>query len=129
MELAVFALSGSTLFWLGSVIKLKTIIIRNNNIIIIRNNNVSRKIKDHPSEANKMHLCPSSDIILKNLCPLYVPIFFSNVFFLVYIYCKLFVIIIIIYHDFFSLHQGGVVMSSQVKHTHSHQDTPLSPYT
>ena len=27
----------------------------------------------------------------------------------------------------FSLHQGGVVMSSQVKHTHSHQDTPLSP--
>ena len=29
----------------------------------------------------------------------------------------------------FSLHQGGVVMSSQVKHTHSHQDTPLSPYT
>ena len=23
----------------------------------------------------------------------------------------------------FSLHQGGVVMSSQVKHTHSHQDT------
>ena len=22
----------------------------------------------------------------------------------------------------FSLHQGGVVMSSQVKHTHSHQD-------
>ena len=29
----------------------------------------------------------------------------------------------------FSLHQGGVVMSSQVKHTHSHRDTPLSPYT
>ena len=29
----------------------------------------------------------------------------------------------------FSLHQGGVVMSSQIKHTHSHQDTPLSPYT
>ena len=29
----------------------------------------------------------------------------------------------------FFLHQGGVVMSSQVKHTHSHQDTPLSPYT
>ena len=27
----------------------------------------------------------------------------------------------------FSLHQGGVVMSSQIKHTHSHQDTPLSP--
>ena len=23
-----------------------------------------------------------------------------------------------------SLHQRGVVMSSQVKHTHSHQDTP-----
>ena len=23
----------------------------------------------------------------------------------------------------FSLHQGGVVMSSQIKHTHSHQDT------
>ena len=23
----------------------------------------------------------------------------------------------------FSLHQGEVVMSSQVKHTHSHQDT------
>ena len=23
-----------------------------------------------------------------------------------------------------SLHQGGVVMSSQIKHTHSHQDTP-----
>ena len=36
-------------------------------------------------------------------------------------------IIIIIYHDF-SLHQGGVVMSGQVKHTHSHQDIPLSPY-
>ena len=29
----------------------------------------------------------------------------------------------------FSLHQGGVVMSSQIKHSHSHQDTPLSPYT
>ena len=29
----------------------------------------------------------------------------------------------------FSLHQWGVVMSSQIKHTHSHQDTPLSPYT
>ena len=29
----------------------------------------------------------------------------------------------------FSLHQGGVVMSSQIKHTHSHQDTPLSLYT
>ena len=29
----------------------------------------------------------------------------------------------------FSLHKGGVVMSSQVKHTHSHHDTPLSPYT
>ena len=29
----------------------------------------------------------------------------------------------------FSLHQGGVVMSSQIKHTHSHQDTPISPYT
>ena len=29
----------------------------------------------------------------------------------------------------FSLHQGGVVMSSQVKHTHSHQDVPFSPYT
>ena len=29
----------------------------------------------------------------------------------------------------FSLHQGGVVMSSQIKHTLSHQDTPLSPYT
>ena len=29
----------------------------------------------------------------------------------------------------FSLHQGGVVMSSQIKHTHSHQDTHLSPYT
>ena len=27
----------------------------------------------------------------------------------------------------FSLHQGGVVMSSQIKH--SHQDTPLSPDT
>ena len=26
----------------------------------------------------------------------------------------------------FSLHQGGVVMSRQVKHTHSHQDTPLN---
>ena len=26
----------------------------------------------------------------------------------------------------FSLHQGGVVMSSQVKHTHSYQDTPLA---
>ena len=24
----------------------------------------------------------------------------------------------------FSLHQGGVVMSCQIKHTHSHQDTP-----
>ena len=32
-------------------------------------------------------------------------------------------------HLGFSLHQGGVVMSSQIKHTHSHQDTPLSPYT
>ena len=29
----------------------------------------------------------------------------------------------------FSLHQGGVVKSNQIKHTHSHQDTPLSPYT
>ena len=29
----------------------------------------------------------------------------------------------------FSLHQGGVVMSSHIKHTHRHQDTPLSPYT
>ena len=29
----------------------------------------------------------------------------------------------------FSLHQGGVVMSSQITHTHNHQDTPLSPYT
>ena len=29
----------------------------------------------------------------------------------------------------FSLHQGGVVMSSHIKHTHSHQDTPLGPYT
>ena len=28
----------------------------------------------------------------------------------------------------FSLHQGGVVMSRQITHTHSHQDTPLSPY-
>ena len=37
-------------------------------------------------------------------------------------------IIIIIYHDFLPT-PGGVVMSSQVKHTHSHQDTPLSPYT
>ena len=27
----------------------------------------------------------------------------------------------------FSPHQGGVVMSSQRKHTHSHQDEPLSP--
>ena len=24
------------------------------------------------------------------------------------------------------IHQGGVVMSSQIKHTHSQQDTPLS---
>ena len=29
----------------------------------------------------------------------------------------------------FSLHQGGVVMSSQIKNTHSHQDTPLSRHT
>ena len=29
----------------------------------------------------------------------------------------------------FSLHQGGVVMPSQIKHTHSRQDTPLNPYT
>ena len=29
----------------------------------------------------------------------------------------------------FSLQEGGVVMSSQVKHTHSYQDTPLSPQT
>ena len=29
----------------------------------------------------------------------------------------------------FSLHQGGVVMSSQIKHTQSNQDTPFSPYT
>ena len=29
----------------------------------------------------------------------------------------------------FSLHQGGVVMSSQVQHTQSHQETHLSPYT
>ena len=36
--------------------------------------------------------------------------------------------LIIIYHDFLPT-PGGVVMSSQVKHTHSHQDTPLSPYT
>ena len=28
----------------------------------------------------------------------------------------------------FSLHQGGVVMSSQVKHKHSHQDC-VCPYT
>ena len=27
----------------------------------------------------------------------------------------------------FSLHQGGVVMSSQIKHTHSNQDTPIIP--
>ena len=26
----------------------------------------------------------------------------------------------------FSLHKGGVVMSSQIKHTHSHEDTPLA---
>ena len=38
------------------------------------------------------------------------------------------IIIIIIYHDFLPT-PGGVVMSSQVNHTHSHQDTPLSPYT
>ena len=38
-------------------------------------------------------------------------------------------IVIIIYHDFHPTPIGGVVMSSQVKHTHSHQDTPLSPYT
>ena len=25
----------------------------------------------------------------------------------------------------FSQHQGGVVMSSQIKHTHSHQDIPF----
>ena len=31
--------------------------------------------------------------------------------------------------DYPSLHQGVVVMSSQIKHTRSHQDTPLSPYT
>ena len=36
---------------------------------------------------------------------------------------------IIQYTTTFSLHQGGVVISSQIKHTHSHQDTPLSPYT
>ena len=36
---------------------------------------------------------------------------------------------IIIYHGF-SLHQGWVVLSSQIKHIHSsHQDTPLSPFT
>ena len=29
----------------------------------------------------------------------------------------------------FSLHQGGVVMSSQIKHPNSHQDTPLSTHT
>ena len=34
-----------------------------------------------------------------------------------------------IYTMTFSLHQGEAVMSSQVKHTHSDQDTPLSPYT
>ena len=28
-----------------------------------------------------------------------------------------------------SLHQGGVIMSSQITHTHNHQYTPLSPYT
>ena len=28
----------------------------------------------------------------------------------------------------FSLHQGGVVMSSQVKHTHSHQDKKWKKY-
>ena len=29
----------------------------------------------------------------------------------------------------FSLHKGRVVTSSQIKHTHSHQDTSLSPHT
>ena len=34
----------------------------------------------------------------------------------------------LIYHDFLPT-PGGVVMSSQIKHTHSHQNAPLSPYT
>ena len=34
----------------------------------------------------------------------------------------------LIYTMTFFLHQSGVVMSSQRKHTHSHQDAPLSPY-
>ena len=29
----------------------------------------------------------------------------------------------------FSLHEGWVVMSSQITYTHDHQHTPLSPYT
>ena len=35
------------------------------------------------------------------------------------------IIYIYIYTMTFSLHQGGVVMSSQITHTHNHQDTPL----
>ena len=34
------------------------------------------------------------------------------------------IIIIIIYHDFLP-----TLIRGQIKHTHSHQDTPLSPYT
>ena len=51
-----------------------------------------------------------------------------NVFRLLSLYVYVSTIIIIIYHDFLPT-LGGVVMSSQIKHTHSHQDTPLSPYT
>ena len=34
-------------------------------------------------------------------------------------------LLFIIYHEFL-LHQGGVVMSSQIAHTHNHQHTPLA---
>ena len=38
-------------------------------------------------------------------------------------------IIIIIYHDFLPTPRRGSHVKSGKTHTHSHQDTPLSPYT
>ena len=39
------------------------------------------------------------------------------------------IIIIIIYHDFLPTPRRGSHVKSGKTHTHSHQDTPLSPYT
>ena len=38
-------------------------------------------------------------------------------------------IIIITYHDFLPTPRRGSHVKSGKTHTHSHQDTPLSPYT